>query len=140
MNDVLRLQRDAKHQVGVLRAGIGDDLAEEGQREGVGHLDVLRGLQGEVGHGEARRPAVVEGGGEGDGTGRGSPIYGRKLKRDIYLDVTAVGALAVLVHSVIAREVGVPLDRGGTEVVADVGLEDVVRAVGIVFKVAVLRV
>lgn len=110
---------------------------EEGDGERVCHPDILGRAQRQVGDGEAR--GAIQSGGIRNGAGRSSPVYGRKLEWDIYLKITAVGPLAVLVQAVVAGEIGVPLQGQGTEVVAYVGFEEVVGAMGVVLEVAACR-
>ncbi len=130
----LWLQRQSEHQVGFLAAGVADDFSEDGDAEGVGDLDVLRGAEGEVGHGEVLG-SIDCFCAEWDGSCGGCPVACGELEGGAELEVGAVGALAVELV-VVAGEVGVPLEGYGAEVIADVGLEDVVGAVGVVLEVA----
>ena len=70
--EALRLQREADYEVGFLRTGVSYDLGEEGDGEGVGNLDVLRSLEGDVRHGKAG--SIVEGRGIGHCTDGSRPF------------------------------------------------------------------
>ena len=133
-----RLKRESKDEVCLLGTGVSSHLGEHWDAKRIGYFNILCSFECQVGDGKAI--GTIETGGVRHSTYGGAPIYCGYFEGHAQLYVRAVGTLTILVHTVVTREVGKPLDAGGTKVVTDVGLEDMVGAMGIVLKVATLRI
>ena len=135
---MLWLQCEAEYQPGLLRTGIGVDGSEHRDGEFIGDGDVLGGLQRHIRHREAVHVIIVCR--IGHHADRGCPVQTSKTEGGCQFQITAVGALAFIVGSVIPGEIRVPLHRCHAKIVADIGLKNVVGAMGVVFEVAVAGV
>ena len=92
-----------------MRARVRGELSKNGDGERIGNLDILRRLQRDIGDGESAGPLVIIVCGIRDDARCCSPVDCGKFEWDNSLEITAIGALAVLIQSVVAREVCVPL-------------------------------
>lgn len=133
----LRSECESADEVCLLRGGVRGDTGEEGHGPALGDLDVLGGAQRYVCHGEAIGLAI-ERCGIRHGTHRRCPVEVSKLERYGSLDIRTVGALAALVHTIVAGEIGIPVQRYRTKIVPDVTLEDVTCGMGVVVEILLI--
>ena len=117
---------------------VSHELPENRYAERVGDSNILSCLERQVCHGKF--VGVIETCGVGHRSRSGCPVDGSQPERYVNFKITAESPVSTVVESVVAREVGVPLETCEIKVISYVGLKHVVGFVGFILEITCSRV